>query len=288
MELNFAKKNWWETDVYDQEAALPVQFDGLELFGPQGVALVKAYADGSTQKGWGLNPPKDEKTGFMPRYLKGDFLPRRALHRYESEGGPFAFVMRSARMIVIDIDGKNRGLEYVVELGLLPPTLAETSKSGNGYHLFYVTDEAWDDEKGFADVADSIGIVQGVDIRNVGCIYHHAQQRWNNRQLAPVPQGVWKRLQEKLAQRQHAAAAIADTLIQGDELEVMMMQDALVDELAKPLKSGNRNSHLFAIGNKMRQAGVVGWDTKVYDRGIEVGLPAEEMERLVSNISKQP
>ena len=288
MGLDFAKKNWWETDVYDQEAALPEQFDGLELFGPNGVALVKAYADGSTQKGWGLNPPKGEKTGFMPRYMKGDFLPRRALHRYEHDNEPFAFVMRSARMIVIDIDGKNRGLEYVVELGILPPTLCETSKSGNGYHLFYVTDEAWDDETGFAEVSDSIGIVQGVDIRNVGCIYHYPQQRWNSRKLAPVPQGVWQRLQEKLAQRQHAAAAIQNTLIQGDELEVMMMQDSLVDELAKPLKSGNRNSYLFAIGNKMRMAGVEKWDTKVYDRAIEVGLPAEEAERLVSNISKQP
>ena len=46
--------------------------------------------------------------------------------------------------------------------------------------------------------------------------------------------------------------------------------------------------YLFAIGNKMRMAGVEKWDTKVYDRAIEVGLPAEEAERLVSNISKQP
>ena len=288
MGLNFSKKNWWETDTYEDASALPSAFDDETLFGPKGVALVKAYLDGSTQKGWGLNPPKGEEEGFMPRYLRGDFLSRRALHRFEESGSPFAFVMRSTRMIVIDIDGKNRGLEYVVELGLLPPTLAETSKSGNGYHLFYYTDEAWDEKVGFADIADSIGIVQGVDIRNVGCVYHYPQQRWNNRAPAPVPKAVWERLQLKLAQRQQAAAAIADTLIQGDDLEVMMMQDALTDELAKPLKTGNRNSHLFAIGNKMRQAGVTDWEKKVLDRALEVGLPTEEADRLVANISKQP
>jgi len=288
--LNFAKKSWWETDQYTVADPIPRQIRDLpETFlGPKGLSLVKAYRDGSTQKGWGLNPPKGETAGFMPRYLHGDFLEKRALHRYETEDEPFAFVMRASQLIVIDIDGKNRGLEYVVELGLLPPTLAETSKSGNGYHLWYITPESWDLELGFAEVGDAIGIVQGVDIRNVGCVYHYPQQRWNDRELAPVPEGVWNRLTEKLQQRQQVAASIHNTIIQGDDLEILMMQDALVDELAKPLKPGNRNSYLFAIGNKMRQAQVPDWETKVSDRAAEVGLPAEEIERLVANISKQP
>jgi Bifunctional DNA primase/polymerase, N-terminal len=286
--LDFTKKKWWETDEYSQEAAIPIQFEGQDLFGPKGVALVKAYLDGSTQKGWGLNPPKGETNGFMPRYLRGDFLERRALHRYEGGDGPFAFVMRSARIIVVDIDGKKEGLEHVVELGMLPPTLAETSKSGNGYHLWYITDETWDDKLGFAGVNDSIGIVQGVDIRAVGCIYHHDTQRWNMRALAPVPTGLWQRLKEKQVARAQAQVAIQTVLIQGDDLEIMMLQDSLTDELAKPLKQGSRNTHLFAIGNKMRMAGISGWDEKVRDRALEVGLPADEVERLLANINKQP
>ncbi|USH45449.1 DNA primase/polymerase [Microbacterium phage DoTi] len=224
----------------------------------------------------------------MPRYRRTEFAERRALHRFEHEGGAFAFVMRAMKVVAVDIDGKNGGLEFVKELGILPPTLAETSKSGTGYHLFYSTPEEWDDVVGFADVSDSIGIVQGVDIRNVGCIYHYPQQRWNDRPIVPVPEGLWKKLTEKLVQRQQAAAAISTVLTQGDDLEIMMMQDSLVDELNKPLKSGNRNSYLFAIGNKMRQAGVDKWDEKVHARALEVGLPVEEADRLVSNIAKQP
>jgi hypothetical protein len=290
MGLDFSKKPWYETDSYSNPEAMPNQLLPTtgSLWGPQGPALVKAYRSGETQKGWGLNPPKDSDRGFMPRYTSGEFLPRRALHRFEHDNEPFAFVMRSARLVAVDIDGKNGGLEFVKELGLLPPTLAETSKSGTGYHLFYETQEAWDDVVGFSDVSDSIGIVQGVDIRNNGCIYHYPQQRWNNREIARVPAGLWNKLTEKLVQRQQAAAAIQSVVEQGDDLEVMMMQDALVDELNKPLKSGNRNSYLFAIGNKMRQAGVSKWDEKVHARALEVGLPTEEADRLVSNISKQP
>ena len=249
---------------------------------------MKAYQTGETQKGWGLNPPRDSTEGFMPRYHRGEFLPRRALHRFETQNEPFAFVMRSLAVMAVDIDGKNGGLEFVKELGLLPPTLAETSKSGTGYHLFYATRETWNETTGFADVSDSIGIVQGVDIRNVGCIYHYPQQRWNGRALATVPDGLWNKLTEKLVQRQQAAAAISSVIEQGDDLEIMMMQDTLADELSKPLKAGNRNSHLFAIGNKMRQAQVDKWAEKVHARAVEVGLPVEEADRLVSNIAKQP
>ena len=290
MGLDFSKKPWYEMDKYEDSSAVSQKMRELPatFLGPKGLALVKAYRTGETQKGWGLNPPKDSTEGFMPRYERGEFLERRALHRFEHDNEPFAFVLRAMRMVAVDIDGKNGGLEFVKELGLLPPTLAETSKSGTGYHLFYSTPESWDPVVGFADVSDSIGIVQGVDIRNVGCIYHYPQQRWNDREVVPVPPGLWNKLTEKLVQRQQAAAQIQSAVEQGDDLEVMMLQDSLVDELNKPLKSGNRNSHLFAIGNKMRQAQVRDWNVKVHARALEVGLPVEEADRLVSNIAKQP
>jgi hypothetical protein len=287
--LDFSKKKWWETDVYSQAAPLPWQFDKLDLFGPKEAALVKVYADGSTQKGWGLNPPKGSDEGFMPRYMKGEFLPRRALHRYEEDGEPFAFVMRASRMIVVDIDGKNGGLEFVKELGILPPTLCETSKSGNGYHLWYSTNEDWSETEGFGELPDAIGLVQGVDIRAVGCVYHYDTQRWNDQRLAPVPESLWRRLQEKLQARATVAASIQNVMIQGDETEILMLQDSLIDELAKVKTSaGARNSTLFAIGNKMRMAGVADWETKIHDRALAVGLPADETDRLVANIAKQP
>ena len=90
---------------------------------------------------------KDGADGFMPRYLRGVFNSRRVVYGYERGKWAYAFVMRSMRLVCVDIDGKNGGLEHAKKLGLLPPTLAETSKSGDGYHLFYLVDEEWDDEK---------------------------------------------------------------------------------------------------------------------------------------------
>jgi hypothetical protein len=286
--LDFSKKKWWETDEYTEESAIPPQFNGLEIAGPNDLALVKVYENGTTQKGWGLNPPPGDRDGFYPRYMRGEFTPKRALHGYEEGAHGFAFVMRSMRMIVVDIDGKNRGLEFVRELGMLTPTLAETSKSGNGYHLWYATDERWLEDIGFAGVNDSIGIVQGVDIRNTGCVYHWPQQRWNDRRVAAVPGHLWQRLLDKAQRRDLVSKQIQNTIMQGDETEILMLKDDLVTELNKPIKQGLRNTTLFAIGNKMRQAGILDWEKQVMERGDQIGLPIAEVERIVANIARQP
>src|SRR6478735_11794920 len=180
MPLNIPTKSWWETELYDVEGAL--RFD--EIAGPNQAALVKVYADGSTQSGWGLTGKKiadTDKTepGFMERYNSDilEFAPNRALHPYNKKGDPYAYVMRSLNAVVVDIDGKNGGLQGVKQLGALPKTLAEVSKSGNGYHLWYRTNEVWDEKEGYGELPDAIGIVQGVDIRAVGCVYHYTTQR---------------------------------------------------------------------------------------------------------------
>ena len=286
MGLDFSKKKWWETDAYPRDVAIPPEF--AEHEGPNQVALVKVYSNGTTQKGWGINPPPDSNDGFMPRYLKGDFLPNRALHGYNNGDHGFAFVMRSYRLLVVDIDGKNRGMEFVNELGFLPPTLSEISKSGNGYHLWYIVPETWAEAAGFQGVNDSIGIVQGVDIRDTGCVYHWPQQRWNDRPLADVPDTLWKKLQQKLDRRNTVAAQIENTLQQGDETEILMLKDELVTELNKPIKPGMRNTTLFAIGNKMRQAGIPDWEIQIVNRGTAVGLDGGEIARITNNIARQP
>ena len=55
MALQISTKNWWETDSYTADEPIPESF--REFAGPHGIALVDAYANGATQKGWGLNPP---------------------------------------------------------------------------------------------------------------------------------------------------------------------------------------------------------------------------------------
>lgn len=222
----------------------------------------------------------------MPRYSRGEFDWRRVIHGYTRDRWAFAFVMRSVQLVCIDIDGKNGGLEHAKKLGALPMTLGETSKSGNGYHLFYVHDEPWDPKTGFGALGDRIGIEQGVDIRATGCVYHHKTQRWNGRKIAPLP-GY---LKDQLLHREQKVAAtytrIDKILESEDDLEVLMLHEEIISELKRPIPAGKRNVTLFAIGNQMRQAQVPKWEDLVASRAHEVGLDDVEIDQLVRNINR--
>jgi hypothetical protein len=258
----------------------------VDLAGPKGPALVRAWPSGLTDPGWGLNPPKDSTEGFMPRYERGEFLDRRVLHGFERGRWAFAFIMRSVRMVCIDIDGKNGGLEHAKRLGALPHTLAETSKSGDGYHLFYEVDERWDLAKGYGLLSDRIGIEQGVDIRSVGCVYHHAQQRWNLRDVAYLPDHLYSLLRSR-DQKIAATTERIKTILEGDDMtDVLLLQDELESELAKPIPVGKRNNTLFAIGSQMHTAEVPQWEEKLRARATDLGLDLDETDKLVSNIER--
>lgn len=276
-------KPWWQTDPYVYDKGIPGGF--VETAGPEGVALVRAWPSGVTDPGWGLIGA-DGKEGFMPRYNRGEFNSRRILHGFDRGRWAFAFVMRSVQMVCIDIDGKNGGLDHAKRLGMLPPTLAETSKSGDGYHLFYRHTEPWDPAKGFGQLSDRIGLEQGVDVRAVGCVYHYSQQRWNDRGLADLPD----HLKEQLLHREQKIAAqserITKVLDSNDQVEVLMMHDQILADLAKPIPQGKRNTTLFAIGSQMQQAQVPEWDQKLYDRAHEIGLSQDEAEKIVVNINR--
>jgi hypothetical protein len=248
------------------------------------VALVRAWPDGRTDKGWGLNPPSGETDGFMPRYMRGEFNDKRVLYGYNKGKWSFAFIMRSLRLVAIDIDGKNGGLDHAKRLGMLPPTMAETSKSGNGYHLFYLVDEEWDDVRGYGLLGDRIGIEQGVDFRATGCIYHHPQQRWNNRGPALLPDHLIELMQHREQKLAATAARITSVLATQDTTEVLMLHDEIISKLKRPIPAGKRNNTLFAIGSEMVQAQVPGWDDLLVERGLQIGLPGDELEKLVSNI----
>jgi hypothetical protein len=285
MVLNIPTKNWWETDEYTVNALLAPQMENPLLWGPQGPALVRAYEGGSTQAGWGLTPPQGSDEGFMARYTRGEFLPRRTEYGYDKGSHAAAIVMRSSRLLCVDIDGKNGGLDHVGELGALPLTLAETSKSGNGYHLYYAVQEQWTEDEGFGLLADAIGIVTGVDIRAVGCVYHYPTQRWNEREIAEIPEWFLDKLLERKARRAvfTAQAMKLDTL---DETDILIMHAELLDELAKPIPAGKRNTSLFAIGHKLKSAGVPAWEGHLTARANDLGLSADEADRIVRNIGR--
>lgn len=275
---------WWRTDTYDRAIEIPKQIEWAS--GPHGPALVRSFKDGKTDPGWGL-AGKDGAPGFMERYTKGQFSRARVLTGYAKGRHNFAFVMRSLKMVCIDIDGKNGGLEHVGQLGMLPLTLAETSKSGDGYHLFYLTkDDVWSDTYGFGLFNDRIGIRQGVDIRATGCVFHHPQQRWNNRNVAELPPHIGVMLRQKQQAADAQVAAIIKTLDAGDATEILLMQDNLLTDLAKPIPAGRRNSTLFAIGSQMFLAGRRDWEQLIRDRAYAVGLDLGETDKLVKNISK--
>jgi hypothetical protein len=272
---------WWMTDTYDEDS--PVLTDLYD------VATVSVNRDGSTQPGWGLDGKLDKETGvrapgFMENFLAGKFNNRVTTYAYRKRGEPFAYVMRSVPFNCIDVDGKNGGFENMPQLGELPPTLAETSKSGNGYHLFYFVDEPWDDVTGYGRYDDVIGIATGIDIRATGCVYHYPTQRWNNRGIAPLPDFLADRLREK-KERRDQNRSVAASVKEMDVDDILVLQHNTEAELAKPIPAGQRNNRLFAIGSQMKAAEVQGWEDKVYDRAIAVGLDVSEAEKLVSNIA---
>lgn len=272
---------WWMSDAFTDDTPLP---DQLIQLAPHGPALVSVFNSGATQGGWGL---RDTGSGvFMENFQAGKFRPRTKILALEKHETPFALVMRSVNAVCIDIDGKNGGLENVGQLGYLPPTLAETSKSGEGFHLFYSLEDKWDEDYGFGDVADVIGLVEGVDIRATGCVYHYPQQRWNGRQIVPAPEHLLQRLQHRQQRRAAAADKITKIVTEGDEMDTAMLHADLINELAKPIADGSRNNTLFAIGSQMFLAGVEDWDDLIYDRAQEVGLSAQESDRLVHNIQR--
>ena len=275
---------WWMSNEYTVNEPVPDQF--FSHAGPQGLAVVRAWADGKTDLGWGLKPT-EKSPGFMTNYTSKKFRIQPVLFGYEKQRWNFAFVMRSLKIVCVDIDGKNGGLQHAGRLGMLPRTLAETSKSGDGYHLFYATSEdTWDTEKGFAQFQDRIGLEQGVDLRATGCVYHHPQQRWNTESIAELPPHLKLRLTAKIQQADAQADAITKTLTTGEPEEVLIMHDNLLTDLKKPIPAGRRNNTLFAIGSQMALAQVPNWKKKLHERAIEVGLDQEEADKLVYNVEK--
>lgn len=269
---------WWMSETYDNDWAVPSEL--VKYSGPKGVAIVRAWQDGKTSKGWG-------ETTFMDLYMKGRFSSRPVIPGYEQGRWALAYVMRSMRLVCIDIDGKNGGFDGVKQLGMLPYTLAETSKSGNGYHLFYsIPDDVWNLDSGYAQLPDRIALQQGVDLRAVGCVYHYPQQRWNSREIVPLPTYMHQQLQARKSSSQAQVDEIIKLLDAGDPLEVAIMQDQLITDLNKPIPAGRRNTSLFAIGSQMYLAQVPGWRQLVHDRALALGLDLDEADKLISNIEK--
>lgn len=224
----------------------------------------------------------------MGKYRKRLFNSRRAEVIYARHDTPFALVMRSVSMICIDIDGKNGGLESAAGM-VLPPTLAETSKSGNGYHLFYLTEDSWDLHKGFARYADRVGLRKGVDMRSVGCVFHYPTQQWNTRSPAMLPVHLAEEFTKRttdLEDRITTITTLRESEDPEDKEEFLIMQATIAGRLTAPIPEGKRNNTLFAIGCEMKIAQIPGWEKQVYDRAIELGLDDLEAEKLIKNVRR--
>lgn len=275
-----------------ERLALPQQL--IDLGGPHGVALLRVYSGGKTQRGWGLQESVradgQRVPGFMENYTKDRFWPTPKLVGFTNNRLPFAIVMRSLNALMVDIDRHLQddgadGFLAAAKLDL-PPTLAETSRSGAGRHLFYRLPDTWDDDLGFAMVDDVIGLEPGIDVRATGCSYRYPSQRWNHEAIVDAPQWLLDRLLERTQRKTLAAQMFAAAAADPDSPEALIMQDTLIQELNKPVQPGKRNVTMFAIGGKMYQAGVPDWDNLLRKRATEIGLEDEEIEKIVRNVTK--
>src|SRR6188768_2327649 len=239
---------WFEeNDQYQMVSSVPQQFNYDKL------SLVKVYPSGKTQPGWGA---KD----FVVNQERGLFNPDKALEFYDRSGQAFAFVMRSIPLLCVDIDGKNGGIRTAEVLGLSQRTLAERSRSLNGYHLFYrVPYTNWNPVRGFDEFDDIIGLVPGVDIKGTGLVFHYPNQRWNTEDIQLLPPSLGELIGKVRAIRR--ATRITRLAAQDlDEDELVMLHDQLTDELNKKVDVGSRNNRLYAVGAQMCVAGYPSWD----------------------------
>lgn len=274
---------WWKTDDYVVDELYPESL--LSLAGPQGLAYVQVFADGKTSKGWGLGEHPSGKSPFMFNYESTRMSGKMAARRFKQKGMPHALVTRSAKVICVDIDGKNGGFEHAHEvIGNSQPTLAETSKSGTGYHLFYEVEQDWDSDTGYGSLPDRVGIATGVDIRAVGCVYRFPSQRWNERSIVPAPKHLVDSLTKHATRVKESTRQILSTVQNSEDWEILLMGQDLLAELAEPIKPGNRNKTLFAIGSKLMLATVPDWEQAIQDRANEIGLDASEAYKIVQNV----
>ena len=65
-----------------------------------------------------------------------------------------------------------------------------------------------------------------------------------------------------------------------------MLHDELMDDLKRPIAFGKRNSTLFAVGSQMLEAKIPDWDEHLRERGAEIDLSADEVEKIIANISR--
>lgn len=265
---------WFEdNEQYTDETPVPAEIPYDKL------SLIRVHPTvNKTQPGWGA-------ADFMENYLKNAFDPERAVRHFRRYSAPFAFVMRSLPWICVDIDGKNGGVPTARVLNL-PPTFAETSKSGNGYHLFYkLSSSQWNELRGYDEFPDVNGLVPGIDIRGTGVVYHFPQQRWNSLPVAELPPSL-ATLIGRVKEVKRAARLTREGTKNLDEDELIMVWDDLLEALNKPIQQGMRNARLYKLGARMAAAEYPHWDTELIRRGTEVGLPSDEIDDLIHNISE--
>ena len=71
-----------------------------------------------------------------------------------------------------------------------------------------------------------------------------------------------------------------------DPEELLMLHAELIQELETKIPVGRRNNTLFAIGSKMKQAGVHDWENLVVVRASQVGLSVQEADKILANIQR--
>jgi|SRR6478609_759199 len=240
-------------------------------------SLVRVNSNGTTQKGWG----RDE---FVRNQAEGHFQVERSLRLFDRYAQPYGIVMRSLPMICVDIDGKNGGIG-TSKVMALPKTLAERSKGGNGYHLFYsVPYTVWDVEYGYDEFPDVIGLIPGVDIKGTGIVFHFANQKFNNLDVAPLPPSLGE-LIGRAREIRYQTRVTAHGALALDEEELAILHDSLLTKLNSKFTAGSRNNQLYKIGARMQAANFPNWEAEVRRRGLEVGLPPDEVEELIRNVA---
>jgi len=262
---------WFEDHEQYVNRDLPTQLGNWPR-----ASLVKVNSDGTTQKGWGQDD-------FVRNQEAGHFPVEKSLRLFARYGQPYGIVMRSLPMLCTDIDGKNGGIGTSRVLNL-PRTLAERSKGGNGYHLFYsIPYTLWDPVYGYNEIPDIIGLIPGVDIKGTGIVFHYPNQMSNLLDVAPLPPSLHSLVSRAREIRHHARVTRADAENLDDE-EKAILWDSLLTKLNARFAAGNSNNSLYKIGARMFSADYPDWQAEIARRGREIGKDEREISEIIKNI----
>jgi hypothetical protein len=277
--LQQIKTHWFECDDYTAGRYSPLLKEGIEVIACNQTNGIPV------EKGFGVNDWKPGKFKATKEKVVGK---------------DHALLMKSINVLCVDIDGKNGGMDNLHKLGYLPPTLAEISRSGTGYHLYYSLTDAQNSTFSM-DFAGKSALATGVDIKTQGLVFQAVatskHQMYNARQLSLIPDSLANLVELNTIKKQKARVFFKSP--QGlkelekkrqaqpkDEWDWSSLGTPCSGYCLSPIPQGMRNDSLYTFGLAKMANGETDWEKHMGHAARKSNIPNDELGVLVGQVKR--